>query len=103
VIFRKSVAEIFNYYDITDQTKHTEDYDLWLKLGTKGKFANLPIYGIRYTIHPNQLSAKYKHKQFLSTMISSHKFRHFYPNYLLGQVRNLARLIWYGYIYRYEI
>jgi len=48
VMFRKSVAmECGGYREA--RRPYSEDYDLWLKLGTKGKLANLPIYGFGYT------------------------------------------------------
>lgn len=48
VVYRKSSAlDIGGYHE--DKYPYSEDYDLWVKLGTVGKLANLPIYGVRYT------------------------------------------------------
>ena len=34
----------------------TEDYDLYLRLGTQFEFANLPDCYLRYRVHPGQVS-----------------------------------------------
>ena len=64
VMFRKSAAIKFGGYDESQETRHIEDYDLWLKLGTIGKIANLPCYSVRFTLRPGNISSKNKIVQF---------------------------------------
>ena len=45
VMFRKALAMQLGGYSELSEVRHIEDYDLWLKMGTVGKLANLPIYG----------------------------------------------------------
>lgn len=43
--------------------RHSEDYDLWLRLSTVTKMANLPETLLLYRLHSNQLSDKYLPEQ----------------------------------------
>ena len=56
VLFRRSAAMKFSGYDESEATLHTEDYDLWLKLGTVGKLANLAEYLVRFTSRAGAIS-----------------------------------------------
>ena len=47
VMYRKSIA--INCDGYSEKRYPYDEYDLWLKLGTKGKLANLSIYGLQYT------------------------------------------------------
>ncbi len=47
VMYRKSEAIGCGGY--SEKRHPYDEYDLWLKLGVKGKLANLPIYGLQYT------------------------------------------------------
>jgi glycosyltransferase involved in cell wall biosynthesis len=54
VIFDKKAAiEVGGY---RGEFKHCEDYDLWLRLSTKGELANVQIPLLRYRIHSNQIT-----------------------------------------------
>ena len=37
---------------------YAEDYDLWLRLATRFRLANLPAAVVRYRVHPGQISGK---------------------------------------------
>ena len=58
VLFRKDKALEFEGYSESKEVIHLEDYDLWLKLGTIGKFANLPLYSTAYMVRADSLSYK---------------------------------------------
>jgi glycosyltransferase involved in cell wall biosynthesis len=61
--------------------KYAEDYGLWLKLGTKGSFLNIPQLMVAYRINPNGISQT-KHKSQINAtirMIKEHK--NDYPSY----------------------
>jgi glycosyltransferase involved in cell wall biosynthesis len=58
VMFRKkAIEEVGNY---NENLSVTEDFDLWLRIGEKYKFANLREPTIAYTIHPVGISKKRK-------------------------------------------
>lgn len=96
VMFRKSVAMQFNGYDENKSARHVEDYDLWLKLGTKGKLANLPIHAVRFALRPGNISSKNKIEQFRKGLALARKYRRHYPNFLGAFTMGYARLILYG-------
>ena len=62
VFIRNSILKHYNLkYDIL--MEYAEDYDLWSRLSTIGKLANLPEVLLQYRIHDNQVSKQKKIKQ----------------------------------------
>ena len=98
VLMRKSSLETVGGYDESPACRHVEDFDLWLKLGKVGKMANLPIYGIRYTLSATQISAKHKLEQFRKSVSLINKYRHDYPHAGRAILRAYVRLVAYGYL-----
>ena len=96
VVFKKDAAMKFNGYDESEKVRHIEDYNLWLKLGTVGKLANLPIYGVKFTLRSGNISSKNKVEQFKKDINLIKKFRPYYPNYFGALIRSYLRLIFYG-------
>ncbi len=96
VMFKKSAAMKFGGYDESQETRHIEDYDLWLKLGTIGKLANLPYYSVRFTLRSGNISSKNKTIQFRKDLEMIKKYKKYYPNYLNAYLRGYLRLIFYG-------
>ncbi len=97
VVFRKDAVLERGGYDESEAVRHVEDYDLWLALGSRGKFSNLPRYGIAFTLRPDNISSRNKAKQFRKDIHVAHTWRHHYKNYPTAQLRNCARLILYGF------
>ena len=62
VMIRKSVLTEYQLY-FDSQYVHSEDYELWTRLLTKTKAANLPEYLLSYREHENQISSKYREAQ----------------------------------------
>jgi hypothetical protein len=56
VMFRKETVRSAGGYDM--EAKHSEDYDLWLRLSHTHAIANLPDKLVSYRIHKNQVSVK---------------------------------------------
>lgn len=83
VLFRKAAAIKVGGY-IEPKGKYcSEDHDLWLKLGTVGTMANLPVYGVAYTVRKRGLGHTLRNR-FIPA--AQHfkviwKFRHDYPYY----------------------
>jgi len=82
VLFKKNVSLNFNGYSEEEIVRHIEDYDLWLKLGTIGKFANLPIYAVKFTQREGSISSRNKLNQFNKNIILIKNYKNKYPYYL---------------------
>lgn len=92
VLFKKSAAMTFNGYDESEMVRHTEDYDLWLKLGTIGTMVNLPEYSVRFTSRPGAISSVNKLEQFKHQLSITRAYQGRYPGYIGARVRSLLRL-----------
>jgi glycosyltransferase involved in cell wall biosynthesis len=80
VMIRKCVLEKNNLrYDPLKQ--NIEDYDLWVRLLTKTKGANLKEVLLKYRIHPESITSNYKEKDYeLLTGISLNNISELYPS-----------------------
>lgn len=82
VMFRRFDAMSLGGYCQVEGTSYSNDYDLWLKLGTIGKMANLSIYGVKYTVGHTSFSAnENKITSHLKNFKLVKKYRDEYPNY----------------------
>lgn len=98
VMFRKNIVFNLGGYNEDEVVKHIEDYDLWLKMGTVGKLANLPIYAVRFTMREGSISSENKIEQFKKIFKLIKNYKKAYPNYYLALIRSFTRLIIYGFI-----
>jgi glycosyltransferase involved in cell wall biosynthesis len=62
VMLRKSVLTDNQFY-FDSHFVHSEDYELWTRLLTKTKAANLPDYLLSYRVHEHQISSIYREEQ----------------------------------------
>lgn len=99
VLFRKSTALQFGGYSPDISALHIEDYDLWLKIGTVAKLANLPIYALRFMLRPSTISAQHKRVQLLRQFRLMQKFRKAYPGYVWSLIKSSVRLVAYTLFY----
>lgn len=92
VMFRREAAlEVGGFVD--DGINLAEDYDLWLRLGTVGKLANLP--GV-FAKHRKSAYPKEKFRLFLKKQLALiTKYQKDYPNYWLASIVLNLRL-WLG-------
>ena len=95
VVFRKDVAFKFGGYSEKQEVRHVEDYDLWLKLGTIGKLANLPNYSVRFTLRPGSISSENKSEQFKKNIAFIKKYKNQYPNYWQAIIWGYFRWMFY--------
>ncbi len=70
-----------------------EDYDLFLRLGTQGKLANLPEKLTRYRIHGNNISRSAGVRGALLHIKLMHKYKEFYPRYVQALLYGSLRVI----------
>lgn len=95
VLFRKDAALKFGGYDESKNTRHIEDYDLWLKLGMMGKFANLGEYSVLFMERENTLSARNRIVQAKKVLFEIKKFKKEYPNFIKGYFLGMIRLFFF--------
>ncbi len=95
VLFKSETVRSFGGYGEGEEVRHLEDYDLWLKLGTVGKLANLPDYAVRFTERGNSLSSQNRAIQYWRDILLVKRFRTSYPGYLRGLTVSYIRF--WGY------
>jgi glycosyltransferase involved in cell wall biosynthesis len=61
VMIRRDVLADGLLYDV--QSRHAEDFDLWVRARPKTRFANLPHFLLEYRTHSNQVSQEQRHLQ----------------------------------------
>ncbi|MDQ5981776.1 MAG: hypothetical protein QG570_533 [Patescibacteria group bacterium] len=96
VLFRKEVALIVGGYDESGDTRHVEDYDLWLNLGTKGKFANLGSYSVSLMQREGTISNSNRINQAKRVLVLIRKFKNIYLNFRIGYSVSVARLVFFS-------
>lgn len=82
VVFRKKAAMEFKGYD--EGFKTTEDYSLWLKIGTRWKFYNLPDLATAHKITEKSISSRKTRTQFLESFNLAIRHRRHYPHFMLA-------------------
>lgn len=79
VLIRSDALKAVWVYD--PEWNYVEDYELWMRIGTKYKFSNLPDEFLSYRINPNGVSKKNEWKQKRMSLELTWKFRGRYPNF----------------------
>ncbi|HEY4525882.1 MAG TPA: glycosyltransferase [Candidatus Paceibacterota bacterium] len=92
VMFRRQPVIELGGYPETEETKHVEDYDLWLRLGEKWKFANLPDYATKFTLRPGNISSSNKTEQFRKDIALTKKYIGLYRGGLWAVGRGYLRV-----------
>ncbi len=95
VMFRRREVLELGGYDESPATLHVEDYDLWLRLGRRGKLANLPVYATAFTLRRGAISAENKIEQFEKDIRLARRHNNDYPRYWLALPLGYARLLAY--------
>ncbi|MFA5022981.1 MAG: hypothetical protein WC537_01795, partial [Candidatus Paceibacterota bacterium] len=90
VLYRRNIALAVNGYH--QKLNGIEDYDLWLKLGQKGKFHNLPFYGLNYRQHETNISSTDRLRLMNENLSLVKKYRAFYPGFYRAWLRRFVRL-----------
>lgn len=98
VVFDKKTALNLGGYDESEEMKHVEDYDLWLKFGTIGKFANLPDYAVKYNFGSSRISKNNRLEQAQKIINLAKKYKKTYPNYYPMMFINYSRILLYKYL-----
>ena len=90
VMFKRDMALKAGGYD--EDLNIGEDYDLWLKLGTLGKMANIKEYLLKYRVHSGNVTLK-RVEALKNNIAIIRKYKNRYPNYYLAYARRALRLL----------
>lgn len=93
VLYRKEVFDRLGGYK---HMRLAEDYDLWLRMGMAGKFANLDAFRIEWTYRKGSSSARKKWNMNMVTLRLIWAYKKQYPHFVRALARGFARLAWYG-------
>jgi len=99
VMFKKSTAMDCGGYNESSEVRHIEDYDLWLRMGMKGKMANISAYSVVLITRSESLSGRNKMQQFKKNIDLTKKYKKYYPNYFSAIMRCYLRIVVYGFIF----
>jgi glycosyltransferase involved in cell wall biosynthesis len=91
VMFRRDIAIAAGGYG---DFKNAEDWDLWLRMGLRGKFYNFQEYFARYLLTKKSKTVLFKRSQANEILEIIARHRKEYPNFLPAYMLNLAQ---YGY------
>lgn len=84
VVIRKDKLLEAGLYD--EQFRISQDYDLYLKMGTVSKLYNIPQFSVNYTINPEGVSRKKYKQQVEIAQFIVKKYKEYYPNFLISYV-----------------
>jgi glycosyltransferase involved in cell wall biosynthesis len=88
VMFHRDVAlEVGGYGDF----KNAEDWDLWLRMGMRGKFYNFQEYFVRYLMTDQSKTFLFKRSQSKEILSIVRAHRKEYPNFYMAYTVNLAQ------------
>lgn len=93
IMFRAAAVKKVGGYPETDETKHIEDYALWLSLGKLGMFANLPDITTRLMVHSASLTAKNRIEQVRHMRLLIARYKNIYQGYIRARIILTIRLI----------
>jgi len=95
VMFRKKAFERVKGFK---NMRLAEDYDLWLRMGRMGKFANIDT-GVSYRIHASNASSKKKLEMYRTVLSLVKKYRNDYPRFPLAYLKARLRILHF-YIFK---
>jgi glycosyltransferase involved in cell wall biosynthesis len=81
VLFKKNTAQEVGGFSENEAIKHVEDYDLWLRLGMKGKLFNLNTYSTALRVRSQSLTYKNRVTQAKRILNLIVKYRKIYPRF----------------------
>lgn len=70
-----------------------DDISLWLKIGKKYKFANIPKFQTSYKKHDNNMTKSRKYDLVLTLNRVLNEYKSDYPKYHLAKLKNILRLL----------
>lgn len=98
ILVRKEAIDRAGGYNESEEIKHIEDYELWLRLGCIGKMANIKTESVRLTVRPSSLTSKNRLVQARRMLAVSQHYRKKYPNFIIGQIVLLLRIVGFSFL-----
>ena len=89
VMYRTNIVKEIGGYSIG---KLSEDHDLWLRLGRKGKLANLQEYATQYLYSPGGFNSQNKFFRLRQNMLFIQEHKDVYPNALYAYLFGWAKI-----------
>lgn len=80
VMMRGRALDEIGFYSQEKKYQNVEDYELWLRIGTKYKFANLPDICLQYRIHGSSMSMQNEFRQRLAWIRLTREYATHYPH-----------------------
>lgn len=74
-----ALSDVWSY---DPEWNFVEDYELWMRIGTKYKFSNLPDEFLSYRINPNGVSKKNEWKQKRMSLELTWKYKNKFPHFV---------------------
>jgi len=93
VMFRSTIAGLETLYD--DTLEYGEDWELWLRLGLKGKIGNLNLVTANIT-NKNNMSSVYYAKQHINNFKILFRYFRFYPKTLTAIYYHIGLILYFG-------
>ena len=84
VLIRKEALDTVWVYN--PEWNFVEDYELWLRIGKRYKFINLPDNCLYYRINPNGMSGTKSFKQRKMWLLLTWKYRNDYPGFYIAMI-----------------
>lgn len=94
VMYRRDIVLQVGGYNY--ERLHGDDYDLWLKLGTIGKLANLPTYAVAYNTRKGSISSKHLVVQLKNSIHIIGRYKNDYQYYYHSILKKYLELFVYG-------
>lgn len=92
VVFKKSILAETGFYD--EKFTDAEDWEMWLRIGLRGKFYNLPTYSILRFYGSRGVSIKNRVNMARTRMMIIRKYKQNYPHYHKAYLFNLLQKIY---------
>lgn len=99
ILVRRSVLGEVGGYSENENIRHVEDYELWLRVGVKGKIANIPDVTTNLMVHSSSITAQNRVTQSKKIMYLIKQNKTKYPNYLFGYMLLTLRIFFFKLIY----
>ena len=100
VVFRKDIVLKLGGYD--ENLQNAEDWDLWLKLGLRGKFYNFPEYMINYMIREGNATSRNRIELLTTDIHLIKKYKKYYPRYFQSILLAFIRLFIFSILVKFN-
>src|SRR3989344_5104546 len=94
VVFRKKDWERVGGYD--EEFDYSQDWELWMKFGKRGKYYNFPEYFVRSIFSQEARSSNNMRHHLWLAIVARKRYKNEFPNFLKGYI-----LGWLSYLFSF--